>query len=129
MSKSEAFTRGIRVKVQSQYIPERSSPELNQWFYAYTVKIHNEGAETVKLLSRHWIITDANGQVQEVRGDGVVGEQPVLGPGESFQYTSACPLNTSFGTMHGSYQMVMQNGGDFDVEIAPFSLTQPYTIH
>ena len=129
MSKSEAFTRGIRVKVQSQYIPERSSPELNQWFYAYTVKIHNEGAETVKLLSRHWIITDANGQVQEVRGDGVVGEQPVLGPGESFQYTSACPLNTSFGTMHGSYQMVKQNGGDFDVEIAPFSLTQPYTIH
>jgi len=129
MSKSEACTRGIRVKVQSQYIPERSSPESNQWFYAYTVQIRNEGAETVKLISRHWIITDANGQVQEVRGDGVIGEQPVLEPGESFQYTSACPLNTSFGTMHGSYQMVMQDGGDFDAEIAPFSLTQPYTIH
>lgn len=129
MSTSEACTRGIRVKVQSQYVPERSSPESNQWFYAYTVQILNEGPETVKLLGRHWIITDANGQVQEVRGEGVVGEQPVLAPGESFQYTSACPLNTSFGTMHGTYQMIMQNGGDFEVEIAPFSLTQPYTIH
>jgi len=129
MSKSEACTRGIRVMVQSQYVPERSSPEANQWFYAYTVQIHNEGAEVVKLVSRHWIITDANGQIQEVKGEGVVGEQPVLAPGESFQYTSACPLNTSFGTMHGSYQMAKQNGGDFEVEIAPFSLTQPYTIH
>jgi len=129
MSRSEACTRGIRVKVQSQYIPERSSPDASQWFYAYTVQIRNEGLETVKLLGRHWIITDANGQVQEVRGEGVVGEQPVLAPGESFQYTSACPLNTSFGTMHGTYQMVVQDGGDFEVEIAPFSLTQPYTIH
>lgn len=129
MSKSEAFTQGIRVKVQSQFVPERSSPEANQWFYAYTVQISNEGPEVVKLISRHWIITDANGQIQEVRGEGVVGEQPVLAPGEIFQYTSACPLNTSFGTMHGSYQMVKQNGGDFEVEIAPFSLTQPYTIH
>ena len=129
MSKSEACTRGIRVRVQSQYIPERSAPESNHWFYAYTVQIRNEGDETVKLISRHWIITDANGEVQEVRGEGVVGEQPVLAPGQSFQYTSACPLNTSFGTMHGSYQMAMQNGGDFEVEIAPFSLTQPYTIH
>ena len=129
MSKSEALTQGIRVKVQSQYVPERSSPEANQWFYAYTVQISNEGPEVVKLVSRHWIITDADGQIQEVRGEGVVGEQPVLAPGESFQYTSACPLNTSFGTMHGSYQMVKQNGGDFEAEIAPFSLTQPYTIH
>lgn len=129
MSKSEACTRGIRVSVQSQYVPERSTPESNHWFYAYTVQISNEGAETVKLISRHWIITDANGEVQEVRGEGVVGEQPVLAPGQSFQYTSACPLNTSFGTMHGSYQMVIQTGGDFEVEIAPFSLTQPYTIH
>ena len=123
MSKSEALTQGIRVKVQSQYVPERSSPEANQWFYAYTVQISNEGPEVVKLVSRHWIITDADGQIQEVRGEGVVGEQPVLAPGESFQYTSACPLNTSFGTMHGSYQMVKQNGGDFEAEIAPFSLS------
>ncbi len=129
MHKSESCTQGIRVKVQSQYVPERSAPESNQWFYAYTVQIQNEGDETVKLLGRHWIITDANGQVQEVVGEGVVGEQPVLAPGETFQYTSACPLHTSFGTMHGSYQMTRQNGSDFEVEIAPFSLTQPYTIH
>jgi len=129
MSRSEACTKGIRVLAQSQYVPERSSPEHNQWFYAYTVQIRNEGQETVKLISRHWIITDANGQSQEVIGEGVVGEQPVLAPGETFQYTSACPLNTSFGTMHGTYQMVIQNGIDFDVEIAPFSLTQPHAIH
>ena len=129
MSRSEACTRGIRVRVQSQFVPERSSPEQHQWFYAYTVQIHNEGRETVKLVSRHWIITDANGLIHEVKGEGVVGEQPVLAPGESFQYTSACPLSTSFGTMHGSYQMIIQNGADFDVEIAPFMLTQPYTLH
>ena len=126
---SEATTRGIRIRVQSSYVAERSEPERNQWFFIYTVQISNEGAEPAQLISRHWIITDANGQVQEVKGPGVVGKQPVLTPGESFEYTSACPLNTAFGTMHGTYQMVTNDGESFDAEIAPFSLGQPHAIN
>jgi ApaG protein len=126
---SEAVTNNVRVEVHSQYAPERSQPFDNQWFFYYTVRITNEGDETVQLQSRHWIITNATDQVEEVRGPGVVGEQPVLGPGESFQYTSQCQLITSSGVMRGTYQMVSEHGDRFDVEIAPFALREPYTIH
>lgn len=129
-STSEAVTNSVRVEVESQYAPEHSQPFQNQWFFYYTVRITNESSETVQLLSRHWIITDANGRMEEVSGPGVVGEQPVLAPGESFQYTSGCPLKTSTGVMHGTYQMVVTEGGDhFDIEIAPFALHEPYTVH
>lgn len=126
---SEAVTNSVRVEVESQYAPERSQPFQNHWFFHYTVRISNEGDETVQLLSRHWIITDGNGHVEEVRGAGVVGEQPVLSPGESFEYTSGCQLKTSTGTMRGTYQMVTEDGSHFDVEIAPFALAEPYTVH
>lgn len=129
MFNSEAITREIRVRVQSRYMPERSSPEQEQWFFIYTVEVTNLGEETAQLISRHWIITDANGVVQEVKGPGVVGEQPVLQPGQSFTYTSACPLQTPFGTMHGSYQMVGSDGATFDAAIAPFSLGEPHSIN
>ena len=128
-STSEAVTNNVRVEVESQYAPERSQPLQNEWFFHYTVRITNEGDETIQLLSRHWIITDATGQMQEVRGPGVVGEQPVLGPGEAFQYKSGCPLKTSTGVMRGTYQMVTESGDHFDVEIAPFALHEPYTVH
>ena len=129
MFTSEATTRSIRVHVTSEYSPERSQPSEHQWFFLYAVMISNEGPETVQLVTRHWIITDANGHVEEVRGPGVVGEQPVLEPGDSFEYTSGCPLSTSFGTMHGTYQMVTRGGETFDVQIAPFTLSEPYTVH
>ena len=126
---SEAITNNVRVEVESQFASEHSQPFQGQWFFHYTVRITNEGDETVQLISRHWIITDANGKTKEVEGSGVVGEQPVLTPGESFQYTSGCPLATSNGVMHGTYQMVTEDGDHFDVEIAPFALQEPYTIH
>jgi ApaG protein len=128
-STSEALTNNVRVEVESQYAPEHSQPFQSQWFFYYTVRITNEGVKTVQLLSRHWIITDATGQIEEVRGPGVVGEQPVLTTGESFQYTSGCPLKTSTGVMRGTYQMVTEEGDRFDVEIAPFALHEPYTVH
>lgn len=126
---SEAVTEGIRVRVWSAYVPERSQPEESQWFFAYRIQISNEGSETAQLISRHWVITDANGRVEEVKGPGVVGKQPVLRPGESFEYTSACPLTTSFGTMEGTYQMVSDGGREFDVTIAPFSLAEPSAVN
>jgi len=129
MFTSEAVTRGIRVNVTSQYSPERSQPSKNQWFFLYTIEISNEGTETVQLVTRHWIITDASGHVEEVKGPGVVGQQPVLAPGEAFEYTSGCPLTTPFGMMQGTYQMVNQDGEQFDVEIAQFQLSEPYTVH
>ena len=126
---SEAVTNNVRVEVESQYAPERSQPFLSEWFFHYTVRITNEGDETVQLLSRHWIICDANEHAEEVRGPGVVGEQPVLAPGEAFQYTSGCPLKTANGVMRGTYQMVTEDGEHFDIEIAPFTLQEPYTVH
>jgi ApaG protein len=126
---SEAVTNKVRVEVESQYAPEHSQPFLNQWFFYYTIRITNERPETVQLLTRHWIITDARDHVEEVRGEGVVGEQPVLASGESFQYTSGCPLKTSSGVMRGSYQMVTEDGTAFEVQIAPFALHVPYTVH
>ena len=129
MPTSESMTRNIRIRVESRYDPERSDFENEQWFFVYTIRISNEGPETVQLISRHWIITDADGEVEEVRGPGVVGEQPVLEPDQSFEYSSGCPLGTAFGTMHGTYQMVTPKGEHFNVEIAAFALSLPYAIN
>ena len=123
----EAVTRNIRVKVESEFAPARSNPQQKQWFFLYTIRLTNEGRETVKLLSRHWIITDAMGVVREVRGPGVIGKQPVLEPGESFEYTSGCDLPTPFGSMRGTYQMVTRGQEHFEIEIPMFTLTEPYT--
>jgi ApaG protein len=128
-SSSEAVTNNVRVEVESQYAPDHSQPFQSHWFFHYTVKITNEGDDTVQLLSRHWFITDATGHTEEVSGTGVVGEQPVLAPGESFVYTSGCPLKTSSGIMRGTYSMVTEGSDHFDVEIAPFALQEPYTVH
>ncbi len=129
MGASETVTRGVRVKVESSFLPARSSPKRGRWVFSYTITIANEGTEPVQLLERHWIITDSDGDVQEVRGPGVVGKQPKLDPGASFRYTSFCPLPTSFGTMHGTYRMADASGGTFDARIAPFSLHEPYAIN
>jgi ApaG protein len=126
---SEAVTQGIRVTVRSAFLPERSSARTRQYVFAYTVTIANEGGEPAQLVTRHWIITDGNGNVQEVRGDGVVGQQPALAPGESFEYTSGCVLETPHGTMRGSYQMVRPDGRRFDAEISPFLLSQPTAVN
>ena len=126
---STALTNGIMVTVKSEYIPERSSLSSRQYAFAYTVRIENQGEETAQLRSRHWIITDGNGSVQEVRGDGVVGAQPVLHPGENFEYTSWCVLATPSGTMRGTYQMVTDRGQAFDADIAPFRLALPATLN
>ena len=123
---SDATTHGVRVQVKSLYIRERSEPDEDLYFFAYRVRISNVGEETVQLLSRHWIITDGNGEVEEVKGPGVIGETPVLQPDQSFEYTSFCPLNTPVGSMHGTYQFVDAAGeGGFDAEIAPFTLAVP----
>lgn len=126
---SEAETRGVHVEVRSEYVSERSRPALSEYFFVYTICISNRGEDTVKLISRRWLITDAEGNCEEVEGPGVVGEQPVLRSGESFEYTSACPLPTPFGSMRGTYQMVGEGGERFDAEIAPFELTWPQAIH
>lgn len=129
MPVSEATTRGIHVRAESRYAPERSEPTHGHWFFIYTVRISNHGTETAQLVNRHWIITDADGHVEEVRGPGVVGEQPILRPGEAFEYTSACPLPTPFGTMHGTYEMITPSGERFDAEIAAFTLAEPHAIN
>ena len=126
---SDAVTNDIRVEVLSQYSPENSQAQQGQWVFQYTVRITNRGTATVQLLSRHWIITDALDHVEEVKGPGVIGEQPVLAPGQSFKYSSWCPLKTPTGTMRGTYQMVGAGGTQFDIEIAPFGLRARYTVH
>jgi ApaG protein len=126
---SDTTTNGVRVQVTSMYIPEHSAPRENRYHFAYHITITNVGSDTVQLISRHWIITDAEGDVQEVRGPGVVGEQPVLQPGASFEYTSFCPLKTNVGTMHGSYQMVKADGEQFEARIAPFTLAVPNALN
>jgi ApaG protein len=122
----EAVTRGIRVRVEPQYVEDQSSPDEGHFFWVYTVTISNEGDETVQLRSRVWRITNANGVTQEVRGPGVVGQTPVIGPGESFSYTSGCPLETPSGIMVGSYQMQAGAGPLFDIAIPAFSLDSPF---
>jgi ApaG protein len=126
---STALTRGILVTVRSEYIPARSSAQAKQHAFAYTVTIANQGPVTAQLKSRHWIISDAFGAVQEVRGEGVIGAQPVLRPGEAFEYTSWCVIATPSGTMRGAYQMVTTDGDRFDAEIAPFALAPPQLLN
>jgi ApaG protein len=125
---SDAVTQGIRVEVLSQHSPENSRPLQGQWIFQYTVRISNQGSETVQLVSRHWIITDGTEHSNEVKGLGVVGKQPVLAPGESFKYSSWCPLETPVGMMRGTYQMLRTSGELFDIEIAPFALRAPFTV-
>jgi ApaG protein len=126
---STATTQGIRVDVKTQYLADRSSPMARQYVFAYTIRITNEGTSTAQLMSRHWIITDTEGKVQEVRGDGVVGEQPTLQPGEHFEYTSGCVLATARGSMRGTYQMVRPDGSKFDAQIAEFALGMPHSLN
>jgi len=123
------MSQNINVDVDTLYIESESSPVNSQYVFAYTITITNEGTEAAKLMTRHWVITDANGHVEEVRGDGVVGEQPYLKPGEGFQYTSGAVLKTPVGTMSGSYHMVTDNGSNFDAEIPEFILSSPRTLH
>ncbi|MDH3521157.1 MAG: Co2+/Mg2+ efflux protein ApaG [Myxococcales bacterium] len=129
MFQSEAITEGLRVEVQARYAPEHSNPTGNLWFFLYTIRISNEGEEPCRLVSRRWTIRNATGKVEEVRGAGVVGQQPVLAPGETFEYTSGCPLDTPFGSMEGTYQMVTESGEHFDAKIARFELREPGAIH
>jgi ApaG protein len=119
----------IKVSVRSSYLDEQSDPQDNRYVFAYTVTIENDGNLPAKLLSRHWVITDSDNQIQEVRGEGVVGEQPRLSPGERFEYTSGTVIGTPVGTMSGSYRMVADDGTTFDAEIPRFTLSIPRTLH
>ena len=119
----------IDVIVQTRFLSEQSTPEDGRFVFAYTIRIHNSGNMPARLISRHWLITDDNGKVQEVRGEGVVGEQPCMRPGDGFQYTSGAVLETSVGTMRGSYQMLAEDGTQFDAQIAEFTLSIPRTLH
>ncbi|MEQ1667797.1 MAG: Co2+/Mg2+ efflux protein ApaG [Sulfuriferula sp.] len=119
----------ITVSVKTAYLPEQSDPDLERYVFAYTITIANTGTQPAQLVSRHWVITDAEDRVQEVRGLGVVGEQPMLKPGEAFEYTSGTAMNTPVGTMQGSYQMVAESGEHFDAEIPSFVLAMPRTLH
>jgi ApaG protein len=118
-------TLGIEITVEPEFMADRSEPDAGRWFWAYTIRIQNHGSRTAQLMRRYWRITDANGRLEEVKGPGVVGEQPILGPGESFSYTSGCPLPTPSGIMEGSYLFVDAEGKSFDVEIPAFSLDSP----
>jgi len=124
-----ASTRGIRVDVTSEFLPQHSNSSARRYVFSYTVQISNESGETVQLRSRHWHILHGNGRREEVRGPGVVGEQPVLRPGEGFEYSSGCVLSAPHGTMHGSYEMVGENGLRFEVEIPAFSLSTPHSLN
>jgi ApaG protein len=125
----EKTTRGIRVSAQPQFLEGQSQPDNGKFVWAYTIVIENNGTETVTLKTRHWVISDGRGVKQEVQGDGVVGEQPTLKPGDSFQYTSGCPLSTPSGIMVGSYGMITLKGEPFDIDIPAFSLDSPYDKH
>lgn len=127
MSDSNAYR--VAVQVQSRYLPEQSEPEAQRYAFAYTVRLHNAGAVAARLLSRHWLITDAEGQTEEVRGDGVVGVQPLLQPGEQYEYTSGAVLKTSLGTMQGSYLMQAVDGTRFAADIPAFVLSIPRVLH
>jgi ApaG protein len=119
----------IEVQVRTRFLPEQSTPDERRFVFAYTIRIHNAGGIAARLLSRHWLITDDEGKVQEVRGEGVVGEQPWLRPGDDFEYTSGAVLETPIGTMQGSYQMLADDGTRFDAPIAPFTLSVPRVLH
>jgi ApaG protein len=119
----------VTIHVRTTFVSEQSQPEQDRYVFAYHVTIENHGAIAAQLLSRHWIITDATGHIQEVKGDGVIGEQPKLAPGEAYKYTSAAMIATPVGTMHGSYQMLAEDGGKFDAPIAAFRLSIPNILH
>ena len=121
----EARTRGLVVRVTPYFLPDQSDPQDRKWVWGYDVEIENHGPDTVRLVSRHWVITDALGRVEEVEGDGVVGEQPILRPGEAFRYSSGCPLTTPSGVMEGEYRMITPEGDAFEARIPPFSLDLP----
>ena len=120
-----AETRGVIVRVAVSFLPEQSEPERGRWFWAYHIRLENAGTMAVQLLTRHWVITDGRGARHSVEGEGVIGEQPLLAPGESFDYVSGCPLSTSTGSMLGSYHMMGEDGSGFDVEIPKFALIAP----
>jgi ApaG protein len=122
----ETITNGIRIRVRPEFSQERSKPDSNQYFWTYTIDILNESSKTVQLRGRHWRITDQRGRLEEVRGKGVVGQTPVLKPGESFNYTSGCPLTTPSGIMVGTYNMIDDDGARFDVAVPAFSLDSPF---
>ena len=126
---SVALTQGIRVEVKSTYLAERSNPGDAYFMFAYHVRISNQGDETAQLLSRRWVITDGEGRQEMVEGPGVVGEQPILEPGQEFQYTSYCPLPTAVGAMQGAYRMITRSGQLFEVKIAPFTLSVPFAVN
>lgn len=126
---STALTDGIRVDVESTYLPDRSEPTAHRWLFAYTVTLQNLGPQPAKLLSRHWEIADADGNQEEIEGDGVVGHQPRIEPGEGFRYSSFCVLKTPHGSMRGSYRMVRDDGEAFDATIAPFPLVIPQMVN
>jgi len=126
---SEAETSGIRIQVRARYSPEHSRPAASRWFFLYTIRITNRGEISAQLLNRHWTIADGTGHAQEVHGPGVVGEQPTIDPGASFEYTSGCPLPTPYGSMAGSFEMQRADGTLFDAEVALFQLIQPGSIH
>lgn len=126
---TDASLNNITVDVETRYIEEQSNPDQNYYVFAYTITIQNQGRQQAQLLTRHWVITDSNHKVQEVRGDGVVGEQPVLEPGEQFVYTSGTMIETSVGTMKGSYQMRAQDGSRFEATIDEFVLSAPRVLH
>jgi ApaG protein len=126
---SDTLTRGVRILVKPQYVADQSDPANDHYLFAYHITIRNEGSETVQLISRHWVITNGEGQVEEVRGPGVVGYQPELEPGQEFQYTSGCPLRTPVGSMHGEFNMVTKAGESFDARIAPFTLAVPRAVN
>ena len=119
----------IDIDVKTAFLTQQSAPEQNRYAFSYTITISNHGDKTAKLLSRHWLITDSNDRVQEVMGEGVIGEQPVIAPGESYQYTSGAMIETAAGTMEGSYQMISETGEKFDAPIALFSLIHPSALH
>lgn len=127
---SDTTTRGVRITVRPRFVPEQSDPDSGQWLFAYHITIRNDGERTVQLISRHWVITNGEGKVEEVRGPGVVGYQPILKPGEEFEYTSGCPLTTPVGTMHGEFNMVVPDSGEkFDAAIEPFRLAVPKALN
>jgi ApaG protein len=125
MSTVQAITHGIHISVLAEFSPEQSRAARGRYFWTYTIEIENRGSNTVQLLNRHWVITDANGHQEEVRGPGVVGQQPVLPPGESFRYSSGCPLPTPFGSMQGEYEMTTRTGARFEVIVPAFALSRP----
>ncbi len=129
LTSSEAVTADVRVQVRSRYSPEHSDPAQSRWFFLYTITISNESDQAVKLVSRSWFILDATGKSEEIRGPGVLGEQPTLQPGQTFEYTSGCPLTTPFGSMAGSYEMHRVDGTQFEAEIRIFQLRHANAIH